>query len=737
MFCALLLSLVLWIDLAKGQFYPTCAAQFQAYYQAIANSIGSPQPPGPALEPIIITPFPGGIDISFNFGSIARQYQSALTPGILNSPPIINYVSFIRPWCATSIEVVCGGALLTSLPKTAYCRIIDYDVHAETAAGRFFLYNPEASGIPLPATCDGNLRVRMFGDFVVGPGMPNTFLNESRYTYSLSGLPLTLTNLSLTDAITDYQTSLCEPIYVAPILNIPENQTQLVCADRDISCAITPRPGTNNQQIAPTPSFACVGSIPGEEGEYMVWHISFLGQANNLKLINYCVKFCAQFDDACNTTTGFECRQGYPGTRAQWRSNYTSFDSVIAILFPNDATATITFFNPHYVPAVTDPFIREVPCICSLSVDCLADGRIDFQNEVSKVLQPNNAPPRVNATTPIYILPGQQRINVSAWASFDPDRLPNPLTFHWEVYNTTPSPVIIENADSPNATVVADFVLGTYQLIVYVSDGQIVYFARVNITVEANVIIVVLPRYIEVQYVLLRECPSPLGSLPNSSVSIPLNGSASYGLNPAIPLFYNWTQTAGSNITVPFECDPVTVDYYPVEALYDTNTSILKFVPPAYGIYTFRLTVCDNGTSPCRFQEIHVSVELNFDGPNSTKNNYTDYPDAPTFNVSNGSVPTISFPPTTSGGGVTFQPLPRPPIFFVPTPEPLPSSTNATSFFPRLPPPSAAELALLFFALICAILIWFLLFSFCLSQLRNDHRSYFDRTPIYQPPNQY
>lgn len=729
----LLLSLILWIGISKGQ-YPTCAAQFQAYYQGIGNLIRSPLPPGTALEPIIITTFAGGINISFNFGSVARQYQSALTPGILTSPPIINYVSFIRPWCTTSIEVVCGGALLTSLPKTAYCRIIDYDVHAEPAAGRFFLYNPEASGIPLPASCDGNLKVRMFGEFVVGPGVPNSFLNESRYSYSLRGLPREFRNLSLTDAITDYQTSLCEPIYVDTNLdNIPDNQTQLVCGDKDISCAVVPRPGTNNQQIAPTPSFACVGSVPGEAGQFMVWHISFLGQANSLKLINYGVKFCAQFDDACNTTTGFTNRQGFPGTRVQWRSNFTGFDSVIVILFPT-IPGSITFFNPHYVPAVTDPFIRQVPCICGLSVDCTATGRIDFDSEYSKVLQPNNAPPRVNATTPIFILPGQQRINVSAWASFDPDRLPNTLTFRWEVYNTTPSPVVIENPDSPNATVVANFVLGTYQLIVYVSDGQIVYFARVNITAEANVIIVVLARYIEVQYVLLRECPSPLGSLPNSSVSIPLNGSASFGLNPVIPLFYNWTQTSGSNITVPFECDPSTVDYYPVEALYDTNTSIMKFVPPVYGLYTFRLTVCDNGTSPCRFQEIHVSVELNFDGPNSTKDSYTDFPDAPTFNVSNGSVPTISFVPTS---GASFQPFPRPPSFFVPTAEPLPSSTNVTSFFPRLPPPSAAELALLFFALICAILMWFLLFSFCLSQLRNDHRSYFDRTPIYQPPNQY
>ena len=723
-----LLLVILWcVNLVRAQSYPLCSLQFQAYYAAVANAIGGSPPVGPALPPLSITTFGGGIEIEFAFESVARQYQSVLN---LTEPPIITYVSFIRPWCTTSVQVICGGALLFSLPKTALCHIIDYDVHAENSAGRFFLYNPEASGTPLPTSCNGNLKVRMFGGLVVGPPNPSSIVNESLFSYSLAGLPLTFTNLSAPDATMDYQNSLCDPVLVTNLSSIPVNQTQLLCVDREIMCAVTPRPGTNIQVVAPLPNYACRGPVPGEPGNFMVWQVSFLGQASNPLVDNYCVKFCAQYDAACQVLTGFECRQIFPGTRAQWRSNFTSFDSVIVILYANN----VSFYNPHYTPYVTDIFVRDVPCICGLSVDCKSDGQIDFDSEISKILNPNNAAPQVNTTTPLFILPGQQRINVTAWASFDPDNLPNLLTFQWKVYNTTPSPVIIEGADSPNATVVSDFVLGTYQFIVYVSDGQIVYFGLVNITVELNVIIVVLARSLEVQYILLRECPSPPGSLPNSTVSIPLNGSASFGLNPNITLYYNWTQTAGSNITVPFECDPATVDYYPVEALYDTNTSIMKFVPPAYGIYTFRLTICDNGTSPCRFQEIHVSVELNFDSPNSTKNNYTDFPDAPTFNVSNGSVPTISFVPTPPS---PFQPITRPPSFYVPTAEPVPQPTGPSSFFPQLPPPSTVELALLFFAFMCAILIWFLLCGYCLSQLRNDHKSYFDRIPIYQPPNQY
>lgn len=718
--------LLLCVGLLSAQTYPLCSLQFQAYYAAVADAIGGTPPSGPALPPLIITPITGGIEIEFAFESVARQYQSVLA---LSEPPIITYVSFIRPWCTTSVRVVCGGTLLFSLPKTAFCRIIDYDVHAENSAGRFFLYNPEASGASLPAECNGNLRVQMLGGLVAGPVNATNIVNESLFSYSLTGLPLTFTNLSVGDATTDYQTSLCDPVFVSSLASVPVNQTQLFCVDREIKCAVTPRPGTNDQVVAPLPNYACRGAVPGEAGDYMVWQVSFLGQASNPLVDNYGVKFCAQYDAACQAQ-GFEFRQIFPGTRAQWRSNFTSFDSVIVISYAGN----ISFYNPHYTPFVTDRFVRDVPCICGLSVDCLSNGRINFQEQISKILNPNNAAPQVNTTTPIFILPGQQRINISAWASFDPDNLPNLLTFQWKVYNSTPSPVIIEGIDSPNATIVSNFVLGTYQFVVYVSDGQIVYFGRVNITVELNVIIVVLVRNLEVQYVLLRECPSPLGSLPNSSVSVALNGSASFGLNPNITLYYNWTQTAGSNITVPFECDPETVDYYPVEAMYDTNTSIMKFVPPAYGIYTFRLTICDNGTSPCRFQEIHVSVELNFNTPNSSKNNYTDFPDAPTFNVSNGSVPTISFPPSAPP---PFQPITRPPSFYVPTAEPVPGPSGPSSFFPQLPPPSAAELALLYFAFACAFLMWFLLLGYCLVQLRDDHNSYFDRTPIYQPPNQY
>jgi len=370
-------------------------------------------------------------------------------------------------------------------------------------------------------------------------------------------------------------------------------------------------------------------------------------------------------------------------------------------------------------------------------MDCTVNNQPFPEGPPSKQLNPNNAIPIANATN-VAILPGFQTVTLDASASFDPDNLPNPLTFFWKVYNSTPTPVTIDDPRSPIINVTGNFTLGVYSFIVYVSDGQIVVYDLVNISVQPNVIQVILPRDFEVQWQFITTCPTQ----PLPSQAIILNGSATFGENPTIPLFYNWTQVSGNTITVPFACNPATVDYFNVEAFFNANESIAYFIPASYGIYTFCLNVSDGGISPWRQKCIHISVELNFDPPNSTNRNYTDFPDAPIYNFSNGSVPTISFPPISPApvNDLTRSPSINDPV---PTPIPIPlppSGSNTTSpaptpiippifpVFPRLREPTAVEYAVLLVAFIPMVLLWILLFGACCAFIGEDYEnSRYDR----------
>ena len=710
----------------KAQSFPICDDQLVQFYISQGMQ-GTPTND----DAVVINPIAGGIESQFRIQQLATNYQSSTPPLFDAPPPIVNFVSFDRPWCATRIEVVCGGDLVCRLPKQAGCMIIDYDIHAETVADRCFLYNPEASAIPLgPGCTSGVLVVRMFGNIVLGPNQGDGSSLDSRVTYSLSGLPTDFTNLTLFDAIAEYQNSFCSFSTGVGIPAVIPGQDQLVCTARAMSCT-TQRPGTNIDVAVPIPTYACRGPLSPLGVPVMVWFVSVLGQRNDPEGdVFYGIHFCGAHDVACRAQITPEDQLGFIGTRRQFISPFTAFDSVEVLSFEGNTSFTL----PIYPFAVTDPFIRDIPCICGLSMDCLPNGTIDL-GIISKELNPNNAAPVANATSNINILVGQRSVNLSAWSSFDPDNAPNTLSFFWKVYNATPSPVTIDDPFSPNITVSGNFIEGVYSFIVYVSDGQIVSYDLVNITAELNIIHVVLPRYIEVQFVPITVCPPP-GQLPSLAIAIPLNGSASFGENPDIPLTFNWTQTAGSNLTIPFACDPATVDYYNLEAFFFINQSIAYFIPPVLGIYTFRLTVCDGGVSPCQFQEIHVSVELNFDGPNSTHINYTDYPDSPVYNTSNGSVPTITFGPAPTA---PFSEITRSPSFFTPTSEPLPASGGSivTVLFPQLPAPSVTEKLLLFMAFIAAVFGWIVLFGYYFAHLPYDVYNRWDRIAVYNPQANY
>jgi hypothetical protein len=728
-----LLFVLLLVFLSLAQF-PTCTSQLHAYYQ----SLGMPAAV-PAQPVVLITQLGAGvgIEIEFAFESVSRLYQSD-TPALGGSrSPIINYVSFDYPWCVVSVDVLCGGALLTNLPKTAFCPIIDYDIHDDPKAGRMFVYNSEATeNTTLPPGCTGNIRVRLNGDIVVTNVGGGNALSDI-YSYSFVGLPIDSQNFTLSEAIDDYQHSLCQ---LTSGDGVPPNfddqiQTQLVCTDTALACSVVPRPGTHEEVLTPIPTYACRGNLTPGGPIVMIWQVSVYGIHNApTNTVLYGIHFCAIRDLACQQIITPEDQMGFSGTRRQFISPFLDFNNIEVLTFEGNTS----FTQPHYDLANNDIFVRDLPCICGFSIDCLPNGTIDL-SPVSKNLKPDNAFPVANASSNISIIVGQHTILLQGNGSFDPDQGPNILSFFWKIYNTTPSPVTIDDPTAENILVTANFVVGQYAFIVYVSDGQDVSFDIVAIEVSLNLIHVILPPDFTVQLIPQTVCP-PAGELPPLSQMTPLNGSLTFGENPFLPLIYSWNQTAGSNITIPFTCDNSSVAFLGVEAFIDTDQAIAYVMFPVQGVYTFRLTVTDSEHSTVSYEEISISVEIDFVPPNSTNQNFTSFPSAPVRNNTAPEVPTISFPPPpTIGTTSPIAPFAVPPISpSIPT---SPPGTGAptlpvpqpffTGLFPELPPPTAVEQALILFAFVATILLWILLFGYLLVQINYEAYAQFDIIPSY------
>lgn len=672
---------------------------------------------------------PNGIIIEFQMEGVAHFYQS-LIPSFVVPPapdPIVHYVSFHKPYCATDIEVLCGGELVYGLPKTAACAILDYDLGTEATSGRFFVYRGNQS----TDTCIGNIKVKMLGEF-------EWFRDNAdiHYTFSATGLPQgNYSNLTYEEALYEYQHSLCASPTPFPFLN---GQYQFACVDVLYRCIET-RPGQSVADVTvPIPTFACRGNITPNGPTVIVWHVSALGDFDATTFTTYGIHFCAQYDDACKAIHP-EPHTIFLGTRYQYASPFNSFSSVEVLTFPGDQQS---YTNPVYTAGVTDPFIRDVPCVCGFSLVC-AFGTVYEAYPGRRILVADNAGPVADAGSTAYILPGRKSVNLSLSLSFDPDNQPFLLSYVWEVYNVTPTPVVIDNWLAVNVSVTADYILGTYRFIGRVSDGQDLAYDLVDIQVSLNVIVIVLERYIEVQYEdLFYRCPANEADL--FSMATALNASESYGENPTYPLTYNWTQIGGSLITPvptptsPFVCDSETVTYYPVEAFWATDQPIAYFVPPALGIYVFRLTICDFGVSPCRFQDIHISVEDDLDDEGNPRRNYTDSPNAPSFDTNREYVPTISFPPVNNY--VPFDPYTRKPSAHQPsapsnedvptTQGPTPAPTGEV-IFPLVPAPGLAENAIMIIVFAGMIAILAVLVGYCWAQQRANPESKRARIKVY------
>lgn len=673
----------------------------------------------------------GGIEVTFQFESVARFYQSLI--GTLSGAPLptIEYISFDYPWCTTSIQVLCGGELRQNLPKTADCQtVVDYDLGgASTHAGRILLTRN--------VNCT-SFVVRLLGNMILFSSPDTT------YSYSIAGLPpLSSGNITAEDAIDAYQQSLCllrsgtEP-------SSPPRQTQMVCGDTFLGCGVTSRPDGDhsNALFTPVPLFACHGNVTPGGPPMMVWHINGYGLPYRAVEVSYTVHFCARYDAACAAIVMPAGPTLVSGTRNQYISPFDSFNSVLVFTYNKSQT----YHDALYIRGDT-PFIRDVPCVCGLSIDCdpLTGQPYNGTALNTKKLMPGNVLPVADAGSNYSIVMSETRFALDGSASIDSDQGPNILSYYWKVYNTTPSPVVIVCPTCAFTDVRGTLVRGNYTFILYVSDGQDVTYDIVNVLADENVIRVILSPDFDAQFDLITEClPLDAQGHPPRDRAIILNGSLTYNENPAFPLFYEWRQTTGN--TLPLNdtviCDPATVDYIKYEAFWGRNASVAYFIPSTLGLYCFRLTVDDGTGARIRYEEMCVSVENDFDRQNGTDRNYTDYPDGPSFNHSDPSVPILPFEPATQtpieditrSPSATLQPLP--PIAPINTTSPggiVTFGEFLAALFPQLPPPSMIAQLLLLFVTIACLMVFLLLTGYCIAHWRIDaYDEYLEQTVLQQ-----
>lgn len=626
--------------------------------------------------------------------------------------------------------MICGGELRQNLPKTWQCDIPDYDLGGISTHGGRLLITRNAS-------CE-NMRVRLLGPLALAPVGPLTAI----YTYSTAGLPpRTAVNFTSSVAIHDYQNSWCAVTLGENANQLPIEQRQLACYNRDIQCLGAPRPSDINSSrpFTPFPTFACRFDDRGSEPPLIVWHINGYDLSLGARTITYQLRFCPRYDESCKNIAP-ETFTLTSGTREQFISPYSSFESVLVL-------GITGFEDRHYDAAYLrslEPFIRDVPCVCGLSLICSSRGVPLTRKDSLRNLTISNILPVAIAGPNVSILLNTPSVLLNASDSFDKDRAPNLLSYHWKVYNTTPTAVSIECIHCAVTRVNGPFERGYYAFVLYVSDGEDVTFDVVGIYVDENIIRVVLPPDFDAQFDLVTRCPSSYDAqgypvLGENFTAIALNGSLTYNENPNFPLFYEWTQTTGNeiNTTLPIVCDPVTVDYLNFEAFWRRNESIAYFIPSTLGIYCFRLTATDGTGQRTAYEEMCISVEDDFSRSNATDRNYTDYPDAARHNHSIPVIPNITFEPANR---TPFNDLTQSPSATLPPPPP-PSPVSPiiafiTIFFPQLPPPTLIAQLLLLFVTIACLLVFILLTGYCVAYMPVDDFDDFIEQQVLQQQQQ-
>jgi hypothetical protein len=187
-----------------------------------------------------------------------------------------------------------------------------------------------------------------------------------------------------------------------------------------------------------------------------------------------------------------------------------------------------------------------------------------------------------------------------------------------------------------------------------------------------------------------------------------VNGSASHGTNPAIPLYYQWRQLTGFQLN--YFCDPN--GFIATSGFFNATSAILEFVPRTFGRYLFELTVTDNvSTSTARVQ---VQVDPDFQQPPSTFTPIINLTDPPILNLTPPTRVELNFT------NVTLPPLaPHAPIA-----PPTPSNITPPPIFPDYPTSSWELFGLVFVACAMLLMLFVIIVGWWISRHKIELRCY-------------
>lgn len=194
---------------------------------------------------------------------------------------------------------------------------------------------------------------------------------------------------------------------------------------------------------------------------------------------------------------------------------------------------------------------------------------------------------------------------------------------------------------------------------------------------------------------------------------VQLNGSASNQTGTG-PLFYQWTQLLGYNLSVPYY-DNITCNTY-ASGLFNTTSPIGCAVFRFTGLYQLKLTVYD-GVAPSSSDTVFINVivtDAPLILPNST---ITPYPLPPPKTGPPIDRPVVQFPTSAPQVPATLPPItPRAPV-----------NTTVASLFTQYPPPSNAEIASLLITMIGCALLFVLFTGIYIVMMPSEWDSYLDR----------
>ena len=432
----MLLWLLIFCALTRGAATP-CAQQLHNIYVSLGMNASYPVLP-------VLTFTTGNValhnytEVDILFQQVARAYETQLPPHGALGVPYVSYVSMDLPWCATTIQASsCAAVTIEGLGKSYKCPTLpDFDVGGATQlAGRLWIYPNQTN----PDCLNGTeaLSVRIFN---------TTFTPASEtsiYTYATGGLyaPNGEAYMYLqpeVEAERAYQFAPCNEVTGEDInATILVDDQQMVCSASLIGCALQRTAGVLPSEVQPVPFYSCIGNVTPGGPVVQVWRVDSFQEVSEVDT-TFSLAFCATTNEVCVDDFKIGVSLGtapvytlQSGTRRQFIADFTDF-AYQCILYWN---GHFVGFAPFYYLAPRDDVLRNIPCICGFSMDCLPTGEVAGDNTpVSAFMYLGNTIPLPNPGPSIEIPQKTNWVVLNATESQDPDHRPGPTTYYWAVY---------------------------------------------------------------------------------------------------------------------------------------------------------------------------------------------------------------------------------------------------------------------------------------------------------------